>query len=151
GKKEYAFKLARDGIYTDIGSIFIEKSLGVDAYLKDVIFATTSDSNVITPRIYVSDANGKPDESIIYHPMFYYNGIDYAGHDEDGKKHFRIDGIVSSEDLQFYSPKFIMPAGSKMQLYKEDGGWVEVEPTDYLGIDVEEKVVMYRVIPEKDI
>jgi hypothetical protein len=92
--KEYVLTLEREtGIYLALGTIYIDKLLGQDAYLKDVRFQLESEQTVIYPDISVANNLGEAIASS-YYPMFYYDGIDYdnANTDDPAVVYFRIDG-----------------------------------------------------------
>lgn len=147
GTYPFEFELERDDVLLNLSTITIKKELGTNAYITDIIFEPNSEKNVINPKIYVSNSSGEQLTMPGLNPMYYYNGLDYAGYDESGYKYFRIDGLVSQVDLQFYTPRFVLPAGATIQM-KVDGNWVPIGETDFLGEGDYEKIVEYRVLPE---
>ena len=150
GLKEYYFELERaSGVYLSLGSINIEKLLGIDAYLKDIRFQVESEQIVMYPNIYVASSNGTPIVSPHY-PMFYYDGIDYdnANTVSPAIKYFKIDGKVSDIDLEYYHPLFYLPIGASIERKKQDNSWTTDLFADYIGYDEDQVVIEYRVTSE---
>jgi hypothetical protein len=95
-----------------LGTVYIRKSQGTNAYLIDIQFAElATETNYATIR--VSDANGNPIFSP-YNPSIYYAGIDYDNANLNGVTQFRVDGQVSNIPLDSYIPYFLnyLPLGA---------------------------------------
>lgn len=149
GFKEYVFELEREsGVYLNLGTINIEKLLGIDAYLKDIKFQLDSEQTVIYPNIYVADTMGNPLISSHY-PMFYYDGIDYdnANTALTPIRYFRIDGKVADIDLEYYHPIFTLPIGATIER-NENGSWTDDLLADYIGYEEEQAIIQYRITSE---
>lgn len=147
GNKAYTFTLSRDGgnaIY-ELGTIEIEKLLGVSAYLTDIHFQIDSDLTIVYPTIRALDSN----LDIIgqYDTRIYFDGIDYANADVDNQDIFRIDGKVADLVLESYSPNFKLPFGATIERF--DGtNWVSDLDTDFLGDENQAAIILYKVISE---
>ncbi|MBE0701386.1 MAG: hypothetical protein IH571_06845, partial [Acholeplasmataceae bacterium] len=82
----YAFDIGyyRDGeSVISLGTLYIQKSLGTNAYLSDIQFAELA-TETNYAMIYVSDSEGDIDTTSTYSPSIYFAGIDYDGSDSVG-------------------------------------------------------------------
>ena len=115
------------GVSKDVGTIYIEKLQGTNAYLQDIQFQLSENASTVYPTFAVADANGNvyeyEEDEYKYDIRGYYAGIDYDGADEDKITNFIIDGKVANEDLENYSPIFTKPIGATIQrITRDDNG-----------------------------
>lgn len=109
----------------NLGSVYIRKLQGTNAYLFDIAFAELA-TETNYPMIYVSNALGVPITSP-YSPSVYFAGIDYDGADLNGVTQFRIDGQVSNIPLDSYIPLFLnhLPAGATIARKLSDSSYTQ--------------------------
>jgi len=96
----------------NLGTVYIRKNQGTNAYLFDIQFAELATETNYAP-IFVSNALGVPIASP-HNPSIYYAGIDYDGANTSGVTQFRVDGQVSNIPLDSYIPFFLnhLPLGA---------------------------------------
>jgi hypothetical protein len=114
-----------------LGTLFMTKSQGTNAYLSDIQFAELA-TETNYAQINVSDAAGNIITSP-YRPSIYYAGIDYDGANTAGVIHFRIDGQVSNIPLDEYIPYFLnyLPLGATISRKLSGGTYT----TEVSGVD----------------
>ena len=153
GVKRFNFTLTREpGVVYSLGHVDISKVLGVSAYLTDLKFQINSDMRLSYPMIYVINPDGSEEVNSLYDPRVYFEGIDYNRADIDGKRYFRIDGMVSDIILTDYHPLFSLPLGAIIQRQVSTGVWSNVLFGDFTSeIDDELTVIRYRVLSEKTV
>lgn len=147
GMKTYEFTLSRDGgaVSYLLGTLDIEKLLGVNAYLDDIHFQIDSSLTIVYPIIRALDSNLVPNNA--FDTRVYFDGIDYANADLENIKLFRINGKVSDIVLEEYSPQFSLPFGATIERF--DGvNWTTNLNDNFLGEENLEAVIIYRVISE---
>ncbi len=107
----------------NMGTVYIRKNQGTDAYLLDIQFAELA-TETNYAKIYVSNTSGVPISSP-YTPNIYYAGIDYDGADLNDITQFRVDGQVSNIPIDDYIPFFLnyLPLGSTIQRKLSDGSY----------------------------
>jgi len=116
----------------NLGSVYIQKSPGTNAYLIDIQFAELA-TETNYAKIYVSDADGIPIVGSPYEPSIYYAGIDYDGANTAGITNFRVDGQVSNIPLDEYIPYFLnyLPSGATIARKLPDDSYsAEVDGPD---------------------
>ena len=62
GKKQYDFILEREGAYYNLGTIYINKLLGISAYLLDIRYPNVDEVLLQYPTIRASDNTGVPNQ-----------------------------------------------------------------------------------------
>lgn len=150
GELIYTFNLQREtDVQKELTSIQIEKLKGTSAYLQDINFQAGSDSNLVYPTIYESNANGEEITSL-YDIRVYYAGIDYDGADENGIEYFRIDGKVADIDIENYHPTFTIPVGATIERYDSASGtWTTDLYANFIGEDENKDcIILYRITSE---
>lgn len=151
GLKTYSFSMNREsGITYNLGSITVEKKLGINAYLLDIQFQLNSEITIFYPDIFEANSSGVKVDPSNYDIRAYFDGIDYDGADTDGVVRFRIDGKVSDIDITDYSPAFTLPFGASIERYDElTSQWTSDLTTNYISENEnEDRVVQYRIISE---
>lgn len=151
GLKTYSFSMNREsGITYNLGSITVEKKLGINAYLLDIQFQLNSEITIFYPDIFEANSSGVKVDPSNYDIRAYFDGIDYDGADSDGVVRFRIDGKVSDIDITDYSPAFTLPFGASIERYDElTSQWTSDLTTNYISENEnEDRVVQYRIISE---
>lgn len=150
GELIYTFNLQREtDVQKELTSIQIEKLKGTSAYLQDINFQAGSDSNLVYPTIYESNANGEEITSL-YDIRVYYAGIDYDGADENGIEYFRIDGKVADIDIENYHPTFTIPVGATIERYDSvNDTWTTDLYANFIGEDENKDcIILYRITSE---
>ena len=150
GVLTYTFNLQREtDVQKELTSIKIEKLKGTSAYLQDINFQAGSDSNLVYPTIYESNANGEKISSL-YDIRVYYAGIDYDGADEKGIEYFRIDGKVADIDIENYHPTFTIPVGATIERYDSaNNTWTTNLYANFIGEDENKDcIILYRITSE---
>ena len=150
GELTYTFNLQREtDVQKELTSIQIEKLKGTSAYLQDINFQAGSDSNLVYPTIYESNANGEEITSL-YDIRVYYAGIDYDGADENGIEYFRIDGKVADIDIENYHPTFTIPVGATIERYDSvNDTWTTDLYANFIGEDENKDcIILYRITSE---
>ena len=150
GELTYTFNLQREtDVQKELTSIKIEKLKGTSAYLQDINFQAGSDSNLVYPTIYESNANGEEITSL-YDIRVYYAGIDYDGADENGIEYFRIDGKVADIDIENYHPTFTIPVGATIERYDSvNDTWTTDLYANFIGEDENKDcIILYRITSE---
>lgn len=106
-----------------LGTLFVRKSQGTNAYLFDIQFAELA-TETNYAAIHVSDASGTIIASP-YSPSIYYAGIDYDGANTAGVTNFRVDGQVSNIPLDSYIPYFLnhLPLGATIARKLSNGSY----------------------------
>ena len=106
----------------NLGSVYIRKSQGTNAYLIDIQFAELA-TETNYANIFVSDALGNAILNSTYQPSIYYAGIDYDGANLNGITNFRVDGQVSNIPLDEYVPYFLnyLPSGATISRKRTNG------------------------------
>lgn len=146
------------GVSKDVGTIYIEKLQGTNAYLQDIQFQLSENASTVYPTFAEADANGVAVDDSIYDIRGYYAGIDYDGADNNITKNFIIDGKVANEDLENYCPIFTLPIGATIQRITRDDTGNETGRYDdlyanYLGVDDGSgdyiaKPIIYEIVSE---
>jgi hypothetical protein len=150
----------------NLGTVYIRKSQGTNAYLFDIQFAELA-TETNYAAISVSDATGVPIFSP-YDPSIYYAGIDYDGANTAGVTQFRVDGQVSNIPLDSYIPYFLnhLPLGSTIA--KKDNttglygtevsgpfdpnvGALAADFTSSEGSESDDLIITYRVTAENGV
>ena len=147
----------------DLGTLYIRKNQGTDAYLDDIQFAELATETIYAP-IHVSDSEGVIDPLSPFNPSIYYAGIDYDGADLAMITNFRVDGQVSNIPLDSYIPYFLnyLPLGASIQRKLPDNSYtvgvtgpddpnVYVLAADFTASEEnegEDIIITYRVISE---
>lgn len=106
----------------NLGSIYIRKNQGTNAYLIDIQFAELA-TETNYANMFVSDALGNVITNSLYQPSIYYAGIDYNGANLNGIVNFRVDGQVSNIPLDDYVPYFLnyLPSGATISRKRPNG------------------------------
>jgi hypothetical protein len=147
-----------------MGTVYITKSPGTNAYLSNIQFAELATETIYAP-IYEANPDGTEKLDTEYQMSIYYAGIDYGGADDDGVTQFRVDGQVSNIPLDSYIPFFLnyLPLGATISRYDatNDLWTAEVDGPDSIyigslaadftaseGSEDEDVIVIYRVTPE---
>lgn len=146
------------GVSKDVGTIYIEKLQGTNAYLQDIQFQLSENASTVYPTFAEADASGVAVENSIYDIRGYYAGIDYDGADNNITTNFIIDGKVANEDLENYCPIFTLPIGATVQRITRDDTGNETGRYDdlyanYLGVDDGSgdyiaKPIIYEIVSE---
>lgn len=146
------------GVSKGVGTIYIKKLQGTNAYLQDIQFQLSENASTVYPTFAEADANGVAVKNSIYDIRGYYAGIDYDGADNNITKNFIIDGKVANEDLENYCPIFTLPIGATIQRITRDDTGNETGRYDdlyanYLGVDDGNgdyitKPIIYEIVSE---
>lgn len=146
------------GVSKDVGTIYIKKLQGTNAYLQDIQFQLSENASTVYPTFAEADASGVAVENSIYDIRGYYAGIDYDGADNNITTNFIIDGKVANEDLENYCPIFTLPIGATVQRITRDDTGNETGRYDdlyanYLGVDDGSgdyiaKPIIYEIVSE---
>ena len=146
------------GVSKKVGTIYIEKLEGTNAYLQDIQFQLSENASTVYPTFAEADEDGIAVENSIYDIRGYYAGIDYDGADNNTTTNFIIDGKVANEDLENYCPIFTLPIGATVQRITRDDTGNETGRYDdlyanYLGVDDGSgdyiaKPIIYEIVSE---
>jgi hypothetical protein len=148
----------------NLGTVYIFKNQGTDAYLLDIQFAELA-TETNYAKIYESDPLGIPVTNSIFEMSIYYAGIDYDGADLYGVTQFRVDGQVSNIPLDEYIPYFLnyLPLGATIARKTSTGDYTdEVAGPDDLNVyqlaadftsaegvsELDDIIITYRVTSE---
>ncbi len=164
GDYEFVLGYARTGeTIINLGTLYITKNQGEDAYLTDIQFAELA-TETNYALIFVSDEFGIPNLLSPYSPTIYYAGIDYDGSRTAGETDFRVDGQVSNIPIDEYIPYFLnyLPLGATVAKELVGGGYtaevngpddpnIYLLAADYTSGEVNEfddLIITYRVTSE---